>query len=589
MSASQFRAARAGSASAIQNLTLLRGANESHFRKFLPIIFHHLEVEIPPSEIALAEHTKNGGMVSDFVPEHRFQLIVSCFGGLVGAISNVSTDTARKLLLTPKWSSLREWFRTMVMLLMESEASILKYTNPICDMLIELLVATRDSILGTNDLPGHGILALRLWLYMKRFQLPTRRSFRKALSSPRRHDNTDREFVAVFVEIPDATEILLGEMRRAFKGTGTDWDEEDLYAPIELLFSIFSDNCDRKPPITLVRNRFVSAGIIPTLIDVMFFMTSAGRSSSAHRQNLTGVFSLAMMGLAAVMSYIGPRSVHQALRHNLLATMIAAAPLFEPRHVTTLANYCDFLSSLSCLWIQPYILREGKRRLDLDFLSAFIASLDPGSKIHQSWTRFQEIFLFYRNLRHRYKLTGHHACSNPNCSAGPISLTRLKRCQGCCSAHYCSRQCQKIDWKLAHRDKCNPPPAIYSYQTVPKIQADYVSWCLGQRAYNSLCAIPGAKDLLASKRGRYPAVFQFEYSFTPVSISRMFIMSGEEALDLWKDEKFEEFRALIRDKSPDQDGVIVCAMIADVDKQCPTAIWYGQITSPDVGKSDARE
>ena len=49
------------------------------------------------------------------------------------------------------------------------------------------------------------------------------------------------------------------------------------------------------------------------------------------------------------------------------------------------------------------------------------------------------------------KLGGKHKCDYDKCSK---ILTKLNVCRGCRSSFYCSRKCQKLDWKVRHRKKC---------------------------------------------------------------------------------------------------------------------------------------
>ncbi|KAJ7587032.1 hypothetical protein C8J56DRAFT_943447 [Mycena floridula] len=588
MSAAQFRAAKAGSISAIEYLVLLPAADESHFRKLFPILFHHLSLVPPPSGTCIGEHTSRGNSLYDLVLEPRFQLVSICLGALVEGLFFFSNEEAQKRVLTPNWPCLRDWIRfTLLIVVMESE-DFLSVTAPgtkkvTCHTIAMLLVFTRDGIPGTDRLPGHGPLALRLWLYVKRFQVAVE-SFQKALPSFGIHYSTQPDLLAVFIDVPDASEILLGDLRRGFEGS---IEEADFYIPLAMLHSIFTGPCPpSKSPTKLFRNRLASAGVIPELIETMFSITSPEYSSLTVLGGPANIYNIVLITLVSAMVHIGPWAFHQALRYDLVDALIDATSLFEPlKHDDIVSAHCKVLESLCSFWIQPYILREAKRRLDLDDLSGFIASLDPASKLHQSWTTFHDTFIFYRDLRRQYKLMGRPTCSNSKCSSGPILVTNLKRCQGCCSAHYCSRECQKIDWKLAHRNKCTPPPAVYSYRTVPKIEADFVTWCLSQRAYKALRAEPAVRDLFTSKRGPHPVVIVFDYTFAPSTMtSEITIISGQEAL--WSQQAAgfgEETQSPLLAKSTDRDRVIVCAVMADIYNMSPSASWCGQITDADIG------
>jgi hypothetical protein len=45
-------------------------------------------------------------------------------------------------------------------------------------------------------------------------------------------------------------------------------------------------------------------------------------------------------------------------------------------------------------------------------------------------------------------------CSNPSCSKWETKAKEFKSCSGCKAVAYCSRDCQKKDWKAQHKSKC---------------------------------------------------------------------------------------------------------------------------------------
>ncbi|KAJ7673794.1 hypothetical protein DFH06DRAFT_1467238 [Mycena polygramma] len=76
--------------------------------------------------------------------------------------------------------------------------------------------------------------------------------------------------------------------------------------------------------------------------------------------------------------------------------------------------------------------------------------------LHQPWLTFREFvderirFLTLFDDARRIALK---ACDNLEC--GHIQdRHKFKRCSGCLDFHYCSRECQSIDWNAGHRQKC---------------------------------------------------------------------------------------------------------------------------------------
>ena len=52
---------------------------------------------------------------------------------------------------------------------------------------------------------------------------------------------------------------------------------------------------------------------------------------------------------------------------------------------------------------------------------------------------------------HRHKVCAHFNCSKIKTKKNKI---KMKICKGCLLVYYCSKKCQKRDWKLRHREQC---------------------------------------------------------------------------------------------------------------------------------------
>ena len=50
-------------------------------------------------------------------------------------------------------------------------------------------------------------------------------------------------------------------------------------------------------------------------------------------------------------------------------------------------------------------------------------------------------------------------CSHARCGRRETRRHEFRRCSVCGSANYCSRACQALDWKRAHRGRCGAAAA----------------------------------------------------------------------------------------------------------------------------------
>ena len=64
-------------------------------------------------------------------------------------------------------------------------------------------------------------------------------------------------------------------------------------------------------------------------------------------------------------------------------------------------------------------------------------------------------------------------CSNhPACANFETRVAEFKRCSSCHFAFYCSRECQKADWKLRHKAICGKPLTFDDISTLPENPAN---------------------------------------------------------------------------------------------------------------------
>ena len=64
-----------------------------------------------------------------------------------------------------------------------------------------------------------------------------------------------------------------------------------------------------------------------------------------------------------------------------------------------------------------------------------------------------------RRLRRQRGRVGARLCSHARCGRPETRQHEFQRCSVCGSANYCSRACQALDWKRAHRGQCGAAAA----------------------------------------------------------------------------------------------------------------------------------
>ncbi|KAJ7058718.1 hypothetical protein C8F01DRAFT_1232389 [Mycena amicta] len=95
----------------------------------------------------------------------------------------------------------------------------------------------------------------------------------------------------------------------------------------------------------------------------------------------------------------------------------------------------------------------------------------------EPWRRFLRLVHERVNFRHGYKsfgLAALRACSNPQCTV-IARKDELRRCGGCLVAHYCSRACQRVDYRTKdHKRLCETLYAQKHFELMFFVREDLV-------------------------------------------------------------------------------------------------------------------
>ncbi|KAJ6536966.1 hypothetical protein B0H19DRAFT_380169 [Mycena capillaripes] len=193
-------------------------------------------------------------------------------------------------------------------------------------------------------------------------------------------------------------------------------------------------------------------GIVPTLVAGI---CSLALAPSAHRNGL----ELLTYALNIVAGYSttapGRLRICEALQAGILraVVLVASAGL----HSDELYRQLDFiLASMlpSYMVYRSILLQMPTFFADVEQLvKAETFNISP---LLASWQRFHALVQERLAFLARFDSTPcvlYKGCDNMEC--GQISLkAELRRCSTCLDLYYCSKQCQKVDWRAGHRDAC---------------------------------------------------------------------------------------------------------------------------------------
>ncbi|KAJ6601484.1 hypothetical protein B0H10DRAFT_1958496 [Mycena sp. CBHHK59/15] len=126
------------------------------------------------------------------------------------------------------------------------------------------------------------------------------------------------------------------------------------------------------------------------------------------------------------------------------------------------------------------VVRAARRAVRKVDRSGITSSLPENSKIGAAWRTFLD-FLRTRRKVARRASRGQPACDNDECDAteefGDNQAPKRHvswLCVGCSRATYCSRTCQRVDWRSSHRAECKVVQELrLSGKVTPAQHSDY--------------------------------------------------------------------------------------------------------------------
>ncbi|KAF9260178.1 hypothetical protein L218DRAFT_1079455 [Marasmius fiardii PR-910] len=179
-----------------------------------------------------------------------------------------------------------------------------------------------------------------------------------------------------------------------------------------------------------------------------------------------GIYALAFLAHMVDDAY----SATEALRHGLVNVVFNVHPVFfdrriQKRDVALYDVVPPILLRISRLLMYRSVLHQFSRVERKICASGELEErLKSNSKeLYKSWERVKENASFIRTVRRGGKENGTlRLCSSVQCPQIHTEVDETRkinihyfRCAACSSVMYCSRSCQKFDWKNGHREQCS--------------------------------------------------------------------------------------------------------------------------------------
>ncbi|KAJ7657759.1 hypothetical protein DFH06DRAFT_1473055 [Mycena polygramma] len=204
-----------------------------------------------------------------------------------------------------------------------------------------------------------------------------------------------------------------------------------------------------------------------TSVTADVFETAMGTLDRSIRSKVTSTsaelcFSSVKSCLNTLLSFLtttpGYPWIAEAVNAGLLHTLISFA-MQGSRHDVSIQ--CIMGQVLAPHLVSRSVITQMKKAVaDVRKISG--SSRFMKSPIFAVWKDLVELVITRAAILEKWEAAGaltFLACDNVLC--GNIQLkNEFKRCAGCCSANYCSGDCQAIDWRDGHREVCDDLRAI---------------------------------------------------------------------------------------------------------------------------------
>ncbi|KAJ7910792.1 hypothetical protein B0H13DRAFT_2011199 [Mycena leptocephala] len=148
------------------------------------------------------------------------------------------------------------------------------------------------------------------------------------------------------------------------------------------------------------------------------------------------------------------RVIRDAAQNGILPVLVSSAQRVLPSGVPR--DLCILLHDMLAPATVYYHVLRGLVAAYSALSSHITRDSFPASEIYPAWTSLERAILHRLEILRNFESEDYlsrRACDNVECGIIRAKKT-LKRCTGCCQLFYCSRECQRQDWRRGHHQYC---------------------------------------------------------------------------------------------------------------------------------------
>ncbi|KAF8875944.1 hypothetical protein CPB85DRAFT_1443961 [Mucidula mucida] len=238
--------------------------------------------------------------------------------------------------------------------------------------------------------------------------------------------------------------------------------------------------------------------------------------------------------LLSVLSQAGWSVMVEPMEHGFLECVFRCQPLFDYQQRTSSesgrlvsAVLTDLLNLYNACALHRPVLRASYKAIKKVMRRSLEDDIKQEGPVWEAWERLKVTVNERWQAKEDYIEAGPKDwCDNVSCQMFASPEFRLQQC-GCATAYYCSRTCQRVDWKSGHKEWCNSRQQIVKDgKAIPTTRRDiqfFFAMAEGDyrrhsdpinKLINDFLGAHGTSTVLPS-----PIVIQFDYVSVPRKVT----------------------------------------------------------------------